>query len=378
MHPRRPAALMLAAVLCLVCSSGATRTSASAALPVAAGPDWMGALASQIGPLPLNEIVLPGTHDSATFSIPAAGRTSQAPAGAVSPDAVDPSDPLTALTALLPRAVTERISAPWSRAQDLDIAEQLAAGVRYLDLRVCAGPAAHPGLYACHGLYGAPLRSAVLNPAASFLAAHPREILILDFHHFAGSAVRGIMPAALHQELAGEIHAAFRGLLLPPGPLGAAITLNAVWQTPGRVIVLYNDGPTVRANPDFWPYADTIIAWPSTDSLPVLEQRVAANLLCRCDALHGVRAAGDAFFDLQMQRTPSRAVYIAGTFGTGRVRSLRDLAASNAPVLAYLSALMGSSAGAARAHLNVLTTDFVESPALLPIAEALDTARATG
>jgi hypothetical protein len=367
--------LLLAPLLCLVCSSGVARASAAATVPVAAGPDWMSALSAQIGPLPLNQIVLPGAHDSASFSIPPAGTVAPAPTGAVAPDSQDPNNPLAGLSAFMPSALVQRISAPWSRAQDLDIGEQLDAGVRYLDLRVCAGPPAHPGLYACHGLYGAPMSTAVLAPAARFLAAHPKELLILDFHSFAAPGSRSGMPAAMHQELAGEIHAAFAGQVLPPGPLGAAITLNSVWQTSGRVIVLYNDAPTVRANPDFWPYANTIIAWPSTDSLPVLEQRVAQNLQCRCDALHRVPAAAGAFFDLQLQGTPSQALSLAGTFGSGKIRSLRDLAASTSPVLGYLSGLLGSS-GPARTHLNVVSTDFSETPALLPFVEALDTAPA--
>lgn len=359
--------------LILILSGGAARhTTAAATVPLPAGPDWMGSLSAQLGPLPLNRIVMPGTHDSASFSIPAAGRLAPAPMGAISPDVQDPTDPLSALVALLPRALQQQVSAPWSRAQDLDIAAQLAAGVRYLDVRVCAGPAAYPGLYACHGLYGAPIRTAVLEPAARFLAAHSKEILILDFHRFTAPNSPSGMPAALHQELAAEIRAAFPGLLLPPGPLGARITLNDVWQTPGRVIVLYNDGPTVRANHDFWPYADTIIAWPSTDRLPVLEQRVVANLLCRCDILHGIPAATGAFFDLQLQMTPSRAAYLSGTFGAGHIRSLRDLAASNVTMLAYLKEKLGSTFSSGRTHLNVLTADFIEAPALLPLAEALD------
>lgn len=180
------------------------------------------------------------------------------------------------------------------------------------------------------------------------------------------------MPVGLHQALAAQIHAAFPGVLLSPGPLKAGITLADVWRTPGRVIILYNDAQTVRANPDFWPYADTIIAWPNTANLGVLRQRVKTNLWCRCDALHAVHATPGVFFDLQLQMTPSRDVLLSGTFGAARVRSLRDLAASNLPMLTYLRGLLRDSSRHARAHLNVVTTDFSDLPALLPFAEALN------
>jgi hypothetical protein len=332
----------------------------------------MGALSAQIGNLPLNQIVLPGSHDSDSFSIPPADTVAPAPAGALSPDAMDPSNPLSTLEAQLPGPLVQHFSAPWSRAQNLSVAAQLAAGVRYLDVRVCAGGTTYPGLYACHGLYGAPITTAVLDPVRQFLAAHPTEIVVLDFHDFSAPGSPHYMPAGLHQQLASQIHAAFPGLLLSPGPLKASITLASVWRTTGRVIVLYNDAQTIQANPDFWPYANTIIAWPNAADLGALQQRVKTNLLCRCDPLHAALPAANAFFDLQLQMTPSRDMLLNGTFGSAHVRSLQDLAASNTPMLTYLKGLLGDPSGQARAHLNVITTDFSDLPALLPFVEALN------
>jgi hypothetical protein len=332
----------------------------------------MGALSAQIGNLPLNQIVLPGSHDSDSYSIPPADTLAPAPAGALSPDALDPTNPLSSLEAQLPGPLVQHFSAPWSRAQDLSVAAQLAAGIRYLDVRVCAGGTKYPGLYACHGLYGASIATAVLDPVSQFLAGHPREIVVLDFHDFSAPGSPHYMPASLHQELAAQIHAAFPGLLLPPGPLKASITLANVWRTTGRVIVLYNDARTVQANPDFWPYANTIVAWPNTADLGVLQQRVKANLSCRCDALHAVPPSSTAFFDLQLQMTPSSDVLLSGTFGNAHVRSLQDLAASNTPMLTYLTSLLSDPSIQARAHLNVVTTDFSDLPALLPFVEALN------
>jgi hypothetical protein len=201
--------------------------------------------------------------------------------------------------------------------------------------------------------------------------------VVLDMHEFSAPGSPHNLPMSLHQALAAKIHAAFPALLLSPGPLKAGITLAEAWRTTGRVIVLYNNTQIVWTNPDFWPYADTIIAWPSTATLSVLQQRVKTNLLCRCDALHLVPPASGAFFDLQLQMTPTRDVLRSGTFGIGRARSLRDLAASNVPMLTYLKGLLSNSSSQARAHLNVVTTDFSELPTLLPFVEALNTGRSS-
>ena len=64
---------------------------------------------------------------------------------------------------------------------------------------------------------------------------------------------------------------------------------------------------------------------------------------------------------------------ISVSFESCRVRSLRDLAASNTMMLAYLRGLLRASPGQLRPHLNVVTTDFSETPALLPLVVALDT-----
>jgi hypothetical protein len=346
-------------------------TRAASTPPLLSGADWMGAIAPLLGPLPLNRIVMPGTHDSASYSIPPLGSPAPKPAGSLSPEVFDPNDPLSPLVALVPQPLVQYVSVPWARAQDLSIAAQLAAGVRYLDLRVCAGPGANPELYACHSLYGAAIRTAVLRPVASFAAAHPGELVILDFHRFAAPRSPAGMAPALHQKLAAEIHAALGSRLVPPTPLGAAITFATVLHTSGRVIVLYNDSPTVLENPDFWPYGNMIIAWPATDSLTTLEQHVAANLTCRCDVTHQVAPATDAFFDLQLQRTPSRATYIQGTFGSSRMRSLRDLASANPSVLANLTQLT-PPASASRANLNIISMDFEQIPGLLSFTEAYD------
>lgn len=78
-----------------------------------------------------------------------------------------------------------------SRAQDYKVSEQLNAGIRYLDLRV--GPNQwfegftfhnqETVLRTMHGLHGEGVEE-ILQATKDFLAANPKEIVILDFQHF--------------------------------------------------------------------------------------------------------------------------------------------------------------------------------------------------
>lgn len=104
--------------------------------------DWMAALDDAT---PLNQIILPGTHDSATKYVQLAF---------------------------------------FSKCQALDIAGQLDAGFRYLDIRLGAddsgGFKLMHGFTNCKsGLFSGPLSlEGVLQPCYAFLDAHPTETVI--------------------------------------------------------------------------------------------------------------------------------------------------------------------------------------------------------
>ena len=346
--------------------------------------NWMGALADRIGNVPLNQLVIPGTHDSGTFSVTGNPPDPFLKRVPFSPDQFGQEwsgGQMSALDGLARHAILNRMFLPWGRAQDTSIGRQLAEGARYLDLRVCGGPNPDQTLSICHGLYGGEIQSTVLTPVEDFIRAHPQEVVILDFHRFASIGNQDSLTPAGNQRLAGHIAATFAGQLIPPGSLGAGMTLNDIWRTPGRVIILYSDPATTRNNPSFWPYADTTIAWPATDRLATLEQRVAANLRCGCDVRTGYAGSRSSFFDLQLQMTPTISTIRAGIMDRyldpGHFlhppHSLLELAASNKPMLARLLNLLVQSPTLYRPRLNVISTDFLETTPLVSLAEMLDT-----
>lgn len=144
-------ALLLIAALCffvIPLTENARNT------PVPGSADWMAALPDE---MPLCDIILPGTHDSATQYVQLAF---------------------------------------FSKCQSLSIAQQLEAGFRYLDIRLGDTekggdyPRLMHGFTNCKtGIFGGTLTlDAVLADCYAFLAQHPTETVIFAVKHEHGDA----------------------------------------------------------------------------------------------------------------------------------------------------------------------------------------------
>ena len=150
---------------------------------------WMSALGDAIADRPLQSLRLPGTHDSGAYSL---SRRHMAPSAL--PRA------LVRLNRAAPWATAPvgGLVARWGEAQGGDVGSQLAAGARYLDLRlVRRGTEFH----LAHGMLG-PSAGDVLAQVASFLAACPGEAVVLDLNHF--HKFRGRADHAAFLQLLGQ------------------------------------------------------------------------------------------------------------------------------------------------------------------------------
>ena len=105
--------------------------------------DWMSHADDQIE---LRDLVLPGTHDSASCTI----------------------------SGLRPFSAV-------GRTQNLGILGQLKAGARYLDIRFAASKANGNGLSIWHGALEGGKFTDVLNDIKAFLMEHKEELLVLEF-----------------------------------------------------------------------------------------------------------------------------------------------------------------------------------------------------
>jgi hypothetical protein len=272
------------------CGTGAEEPVESGT-PVPLGPDrWMEDVYADAADVTLGEMVLPGTHDSGSFAIDVEGPCDIVPA-AGTPGVI------TALSSTNPCA-----AAGMYRAQDETLAEQLQAGIRYLDLRVSVpeagalpltasagtgtvgaspAPTATPdgaatGFVLEHEFVSVPLTDA-LDEILTFAADHPKEQVILDFQHIdlADDADTAAFYSALSQVLtsyapAGAAPVCERAWAsdvvdATPATLATDVTLADAWAADRNLVVLVPD-QTLPANPCYYPRSQAILSqWPNTE-----------------------------------------------------------------------------------------------------------------
>ena len=343
------AALGVTAALALA-GCGGSSSSGTSASPL--GPDrWMEDVYSAAPNTPLGQAVLPGTHDSGSYGIDVDAPCELIPATG---------------TAGVINTLAERnpcAAADMYRAQNTDIGQQLAAGIRYLDLRVSvpkagavptgtsasptasgsapataspsSSPSAEPtpspaGLQTNfvleHQFVSTPLTSA-LDQILSFATSHPREQVILDFQHIDLGDLpdKSAYYAALGQLLSDYTGSGKQSVCAQawssdvvkatPQTL-SGITFETAWKAKRNLVVLVPDG-TLAANSCYYPREQAILSqWPNTedpaksvqanaDELTERAERLAANPQ-QCSNNGEDSGQGDnwcGFFVNQMQLT---------------------------------------------------------------------------
>lgn len=175
---------------------------------------WMGNN-PVIGNLRIDELILPGTHNS--------GFDKKSPTG----------------------------GNKWENTQDVSPAEQMAGGIRVLDLRVQFMPgeaADSPKRFSIFhsSRNGRTIAVDILGPLNNFYAAQPnaREIIILDFHEFKDFTVEA------HLELEQLLRDKIGDRLIPASLV--LLTVSNLWeQHPGKTVVLAYNHAT--SGDMFWP-----------------------------------------------------------------------------------------------------------------------------
>lgn len=194
---------------------------------------WMEDLAPIIGGKRLNELVIPGTHESGTYDLIS---TYLRPVD----DAFAPDS-----NGIMQAGSFFGITDAWARAQERTIAEQLEDGIRSIDLRPCTEK--DGTLRTCHGLYG-PKLSDMLDDIRDFALGHPKEIVFLSLSGYSQTAL-GDMDAAN----ANRVHDLVKSTLAPHLVNHAAVTptttFATLWSTqPGKTIIVLAG----RSDAAFW------------------------------------------------------------------------------------------------------------------------------
>lgn len=158
----------------------------------------------------------------------------------------------------------------WGTTQTLNVRQQLEAGIRYIDIRVCVKPGT-VDFYFLHGLYGPTVRQCMVE-INLFLDEHPKEIVFLDFNHFYN------MNDISHKQLLHMLLEIFDNRLTRPSfdndP--KTQTLENIWRTSQRIYLFYHSN-LVRPFTSFWSGAYIVAPWPnknkSADLIRYLEDQ---------------------------------------------------------------------------------------------------------
>lgn len=173
-----------------------------------ARPFWMQEHFDDIKNSNLTSLMLPGTHDSGSYQ-DYQGRKS------------------------------ENVISRYMYAQEEDIFNQLAYGIRYLDIRVGHYIAWKDKFFINHSVFRTQntlLR--VLNDVKRFIEATTQEVVIVDFHRFPVGFE--MAPDKVHTELLTLIEETLKDHLLPNN-YSYSVTVSEIVQSGKRIILTYND-----------------------------------------------------------------------------------------------------------------------------------------
>jgi hypothetical protein len=261
------------------------------------------------------------------------------------------------------------VFSPFTRSQDRTITQMLDDGIRYLDLRLCGS--SDGVIRICHSLYGTTAQD-IIDQVNTWTAAHPKEVVIMDFNHF----------YAMSQEdqttLATTIINTFGTRLVPPDDPGD-ITLQLLWQRHQNVIVSYQDGQLhPQTNPVLWPSslpstthpplgANAFpLLWGATYDVPTMDSKAQNALRSHCKL-----TCPDSFFIYFLQLTPGMDDILKGILPTS-ADSLQDAAARSNPVVitGFFHALQSGTVPLG--NVNIVAVDFYEHTDLVQDCINLD------
>ena len=355
-------------------------------LPIQADDHWMADIDESIKDRRLLDVVLPGSHDSGTFSI----NHNSGWASLVDKEDWQWVQDLDAPIDNLDR----RIASLWARTQSRTFKQQLDSGICYFDVRFLYNDA-DMKFYVHHTLIG-PESEIVFNDIATFLnnPDHKKEIIILDLTHWKN------MDETRHKEFTGRIYALFGDKMISRHDWD--LPLGEIWAKDKQLIVIYENLttswlPSAAIEEFFW--LDRYSPWPNVTQEDDLRDSLADNLNCGCgytgcdefctnenmlfvtqgiltpdDSVTicgGVRLVGDWLFD-----NPICDVPIVGSLTCGPIkeainsfcsdwenapRSVRDLADKVTPMVTNKMAEWWKDCKyCARDNMNIIMVDFFE------------------
>ncbi len=224
--------------------------STTALADTPATSSWMESIYSSKSSTPLNEIIIPGTHDSGTYDI-------------TSSSDFEPDTPWFFLFA-------PGVVAAFAKSQAHDIGQQLDNGVRYIDLRLDW----HDNdIWIVHSMYSDKL-SNILDDVKSFAQSHSKEIIILDFN--------SLVDSGHYDELDVMLQSKIGSLLIDNSSYSADSSIGDLWNSGGNIIALMKKSAMADLNNDYWYRSDELESdWANSDNAVTVKSHVSNAISSR-------------------------------------------------------------------------------------------------
>ncbi|XP_068599824.1 PI-PLC X domain-containing protein 1 [Brachionichthys hirsutus] len=298
--------------------------------------DWMASLPEELWDVPLSNLAIPGSHDAMTYCLDCC----------CSPLVPSEPDNLRLLDRLFP-CITRPFIIKWATTQYKSIEEQLSMGIRYFDFRIAHKPNdSSNDLYFKHAIYTHLTAQETLQSVASWLHAHPKEVVILACSHFEG------MTYELHQAFVSTLNKLFDSKLCPWTE--TVLTLRSLWKSGYQVILSYDYHGKALNEDELWP---AIPYWWA-------DQPTAKGVITYLESKKNQGRPGD-FFVAGLNLTTDRSYIVEHI-----CQSLRTLTFSNWESLQKW--LKDQQPGSSPKSLNIIAGDFLGPLPLCPLVIALN------
>ena len=287
---------------------------------------WMFDMYKDDPTVKLNQIIIPGSHDSAT-------------------DQMTKRSPYARFNKL--HRISQELVYMWAKCQHHTIYEQLMDGIRYLDLRI---ENHQSGWKTFHGLISNCLLN-VLDQVGRFASNHPREIIIVDFQHLVnfsfGDHINLMEYIIKHPQL---------GQRLAGNHLGADGSMQDYWNMDKNVILFYNEG-FKHFSHLYWSRCNWIEnPWYNTPKKSVLRDSLTRGIKERKQ---------HKFHVSQLILTPDAFKVVSGfVFGVSSLYKLTIPSISDLLANGILQSL-DHAARQAGNHVNIVIVDFYEHGSLI-------------
>ncbi|KAM8722507.1 PI-PLC X domain-containing protein 1 isoform 1-T1 [Acanthopagrus schlegelii] len=194
-------------------------------------PDWMSRLPGELLDVPLWNLALPGSHDSMSFCLDVSSPVLRSEPGFLR------------LTDRLFPCCTRPCVSRWATTQQSVLSDQCDLGIRFLDLRIARKPKGGSKLFFAHGIYTLITVKEALDELATWLDAHPKEIVIICCSHFESLTDED------HVQLVEFIVTLFGNKLCLSQDTP---TLRSCWARGQQVVVSYDDQQMAMQHPELW------------------------------------------------------------------------------------------------------------------------------